>query len=405
MTSRLLIVGLALASLLSACSSSDTNNPTPAPSTQGKYLILSNDATSQTGAGYLSTYTDMPTGTISNINTTSLQSQGTYGALVYLNNWFFKSANAANEAGIQKYSIGSDGKLKDEGFIKTAANSRYYIVSATEGYYYDGDLGKLKIQKFNPTTMQRTGEIDLTANLTKAGIPYITAGQHVIAAHNGKLFVDIYYSDNASSIGFLDYKYTSSYMAVVDIATGKYEKTIEMPNVPGGIGFLSPNPMWVKAADGTMYFCCLGNLGAVSSKIIRIKPGTTEFDQTWSLNMDDYKKGSVFVNVYVKDNTLYTHVSTEAIKADFSNLYNEIWEYYGIDLTTKQATKIAGINTPVLFTGHSRSITEVGGKLYFRVVNSAQKLNGYYVLDGGTAKSVFNLTAGGNAQDFQFVPQ
>ncbi len=404
MNHRRLLAGLTLLTLLTACSKNDSSTPSPTPATQGRYLIMSNDFNSQTGAGYLTTYPSLPTGTISNIAANSLQSQGTFGTLTYLNNWVFKSSNVANETGIQKFSIGVDGRLKDEGFIKSADN-RYYIVSATEGYYWDSDLGRLKIQKFNPTTMQRTGEIDLTANLTKAGEAYISAGQHVIAAHNGKLFVSIYYGKSATSIGFLDYKYDTAYMAVVDVATGKYEKTIQMPNVSGGIGYLASNPMWTKAADGTMYFCCLGNVGAVSSKIIRIKAGTTDFDQTWSLNMDDYRKGSSFVNVYVKGNALYAHVSTEAIKADYSNLYNEIWEYYAIDLTTKQATKVGGINTPVLFTGDSHSIIEINNQLYFRVINSAQKLNGYYVLDGTTTKPAFNLSAGGNAQDFQFIPQ
>lgn len=405
MKNTLFAAGLGLLTLLSACSKNGSDSPTP--TAQGRYLVMSNDATSQTGAGYLATYADLPSGSISTVGSTALQSQGTGNTLQYFNNWVFKGSNSASEAGVQKYTVGTDGRLQDQGFIKASSSGFFTssVVSATEGYYTDDNLGKLKIQKFNPTTMQRTGELDLTASLTQAGTAYATVGRHVLAAVGGKLFADVYYSDNAQSIGLLDYKGTTAYLAVIDLATGKYEKTISLASVVGNIGLGFERPAWTAAADGTLYICTLGSLGSGDSKVVRVKAGTTEFDQTWSLSMDTYKQGSAFVTICVKDNTLYTQISTEAIKPDFSNLYNEIWEYYGIDLTTKQAAKVPGIGTPVLFTGHSRSFSDINGKLYFRVINSAQKLNGYYVLDGGTAKPAFSLSAGGNAQDFQFVPQ
>ena len=405
MKNTLFAAGFGLLTLLASCSKN--NSDSPAPAAQGRYLVLSNDAISQTGAGYLSTTAELPSGTVSTVGAGSLQSQGTGSALQVFNNWVFKKSNSANEAGIQKLTVGTDGRLQDQGFIKASSSgfSTFAVVSATQGFYSDDNLGKLKLQLFNPTTMQRTGELDLAANLAQTGTPYATVGRHVLAATGGKLFADVYYSDNPQSIGLLDYKGTTAYLAVIDLATGKYEKTISLPNVVGNIGLGFENPAWTTAADGTLYICTLGSLGVGGSKVVRVKPGTNDFDTTWSLDMNTYRPGSAFVSIYVKDNTLYTQISTEAIKSDFSNLYNEIWELHSIDLTSKQATKVPGINTPVLFSGHAHATREVNGKLYFRVIKSTQNLNGYYVLDGGTAKPAFGLSAGGNAQDFLFIPQ
>lgn len=380
--------------LVSGCSKDDAT-----PGNKGKYIIMTQDPISSTAAGYVSTYANLPSGTFSNISGNSTQALGTAGELTPFGQWIFKASNSAGETGIQKYSISTEGKLKDEGFI-TSHDNRFYIISETEGYYWDSDLGRLKIQKFNPSTMQRTGEIDLTSKLNKSGESYITAGQHVIAVHNGKLYADIYYGTSASSIGFADMKYDTVYMAVVDLSTSAYVKTIKLPGIKGGIGFLSDNPFWTKASDGTMYFSCLGNVGSAASKIIRIKNGESDFDKNWALNISDYQAGSSFVNIYVKDNKLYTQVSTEAIKSDFSNLYNEMWEYYAIDLNTKAATKVEGIGTPVLFTGHSRSISEIDGKIYLRVINSKSGTNGYYVLSGNHTTEAFKISEGGNVQDF-----
>ncbi len=60
-----LILGLALMIVATACSKTDSNTPTP--TAQGRYLVMSNDAASSTGAGYLSAYADVPRGTISNV--------------------------------------------------------------------------------------------------------------------------------------------------------------------------------------------------------------------------------------------------------------------------------------------------------------------------------------------------
>ena len=70
--------------------------------------------------------------------------------------WFFNRTNAAGETGLQKYSLNTDGSLKNEGFI--AGSTQYLVVNETTGYYLDETRGLLKLQKFNPTTMLRTGK-------------------------------------------------------------------------------------------------------------------------------------------------------------------------------------------------------------------------------------------------------
>ena len=44
---------------------------------------------------------------------------------------------------------------------------------------------------------------------------------------------------------------------------------------------------------------------------------------------------------------------------------------------------------------NEQAITEIDGKIYFWVRNKEQKVDGYYVLEGTTAKQVFNVNHDG----------
>ena len=88
--------------------------------------------------------------------------------------------------------MNDDGSLKDEGFISTGTYTQYLVVDETHGYYLDADRSTLNLQKFNPSTMAGTGEVDLTS-LAKTEVDGITVerqviGQHTLAAKEGTQF-------------------------------------------------------------------------------------------------------------------------------------------------------------------------------------------------------------------------
>src|SRR5690606_169222 len=105
---------------------------------------------------------------------------------------------------------------------------------------------------------------------------------------------------------------------------------------------------------------------------------------------------STFATALVKDGKLYTEFSSEPLAPDFSNLSSIIWEYYVIDLATKERTKINGMPKAFHAWGSDQAITEIDGKIYFWVSNPGEGVEGYYVLgENNTATQIFNVTDGG----------
>jgi len=387
-----LIAGI---SIFSSCKKDSNKNDGDKGSSENKYVLMTTAGPfgSSLQGGYFGTFANLPAGNISNISANSLQIKNAFGFRAY-GKWFFNQYNTAGDAGLQKYTVGEGGKINDAGFIKNAQPS-YFIMNETQGFYLDPERGLLKIQTFNPTTMLRTGEIDLSS-LKKAGVEYQVIGKHTLVAKEGKLYAGITYGTIARQ-GYGDDIYNYVEFAVIDIVTGKLEKTIKYDGLKS-IGWgSSGNKMWTLGDDGALYFYAtdLGN-AFQNSSIIRIKKGETDFDHSWVLRSNDYTQKSTFATALVKGGKLYTQFASEPLAADFSNLQQLIWEYYVIDMATGARTKITGMPKVFYAWGSNDAITEIDGKIYFWASNSTEKIEGYYVLgENNTAKQVFNVTDGG----------
>lgn len=394
----LLIRSLLLAFTLAffGCSSDDDNgDPAPTPENSRFVIMTSSDRTF--GGGYFSTTDGLPSGTLPSTNAKSLQIAKAFGFRSF-GKWVFNRSNAAGDEGLQKYTVNADGSLKDEGFI--AGATQYLVVNETSGYYLDETRGTLKIQKFNPTTMLRTGEIDLSV-VKKEGVEYQVVGKHTIAAKEGKLFLSITYGKTATA-GYGDDVFNSISIAVVDIATDKYEKTITYDGLKG-IGWgSSGNKMWSIGDDGALYLYNTGlNVAFTTTNILRIKKGETDFDKTWKFSTDQLQAGNSLAIALVKGGKLYFEMVSAPLKPDFSNLSaNPIFDFYTYDMTTEQVTKIAGLPQHEYVYANEQSITEIDGKVYLWVKNQSQNIDGYYVVDADKATQVFNIQHQGAIQGF-----
>jgi hypothetical protein len=212
---------------------------------------------------------------------------------------------------------------------------------------------------------------------------------------DGKLFVDIHYSDNASNPLAND-KYDTAFAAVIDIATDKLEKVIRRPGMRG-LGYVNL-PMWDIDEKGDAYIISLGNFIISApddrdSKIIRIPKGSTDFDQNWSINMNDYQRGGFFTVLRVRNGKLLTFYPSEPITVNFSNFLNDVYHYHVIDINTKVSTPVAGVPAHN-FKTQCRPV-EIDGKVYVPVSNS--DMSGFYEIDGTTGKEAFRVGAGGIA--------
>jgi len=200
---------------------------------------------------------------------------------------------------------------------------------------------------------------------------------------------------------------------VVDLATDKYEKTIKYDGLKS-IGWgSSGNKMWSIGDDGALYLYStgLGNSAFSNPSIIRIKKGETDFDKTWVFSTKALKAGNSIATALVKGGKLYFEMATVPLKTDYSNLTASIFEYYTYDMTSKQVTKIEGMPLHDYAYANEQAITEIDGKVYLWVRNGTVTTSGtttvttvnedgYYVVDGNKATSVFKVAHDGSIQGF-----
>ncbi len=394
--------------LLTGC---DKNDNPPAELKNEKYVMITMSENSLTKPGYASAFNDKPTGSVSNIKTGTLQGMGMGGWRPY-KNWLFKMFNtAANEKGIERLNVATDGTITSGTFLKTGStqngSGNFVIQNETSGFYWDADK-PFMIQKFNPTTVSRTGEMDFESIIKKtdAGITNQSIGQHFLAIKGGKLFADVHYGKQTASAqwGMFDDFFSYISIAVIDIATGTYEKTITYANT-GGITYINDNEMFSFDTNGDLYIVTQGRsaIGG-KSKILRIKAAATEFD-TWELDMDEIKNVATtpgnykFVTIYANNGKLYTTIPTVSLTGGQTGNINfaEIWEFYSIDATTKTRTKIDGIPA-VTNPGAAYGTQKLDDKIVFRVNAPSKTINGYYELNaaGTGATSLFNVSEGGS---------
>lgn len=390
---------LSAAIVFSSCSK---NNDTPTDNgngnqTKSTYVLFTNEADLGT-AGYMTTYSAMPTGNLTNITTNTLQMKTAFGFTKY-GKWIFNRSSISGEAGIQKLEVGTDGKINSTGFLANGA--MFDIVNPTTGYYRDPVKGAMLLQIFNPTTMQRTGEIDLSS-LKMDGAAYQAVGQHIIASKEGKLYVGITYGTIQAG-GYGDDIVDYIKMAVIDIATNKLEKTIQYNGLKSLGWGASANKMWTLGDDGALYFYYTGfNEGITNSSIIRIKKGETDFDKNWILKADSYQQHSSIGTALVKNGKIYVQIPSVPLLSNFSNLGTPIWDYYAIDVNTLAKTKITGIPATRYAHSNEQCITTIDGKIYLWIANSVTKENGYYLLNesNNTASFGFSVKDGGLVSGF-----
>jgi hypothetical protein len=387
------VIFFAVMAFLLACNNKSDNDSNAG----NNYILLTNEADLGT-PGYMAARATMPQGSLSNIGSTSLQVAEAFGFTKY-KKWIFTRSNVAGQAGIQRFSVGADGKISDAGFI--ADGQMFHIVDDNTGYYLDEKRGTMLLQRFNPSSMQRVGQIDLSS-LSMTGVEYQVVGKHILASKEGKLFVSVTYGTTIAQ-GYGDDVVNYVKMAVIDIATNTLEKTIQYNGLKGLGWGSSANKFWTLGDDGALYFYYSGfNEGITNSSIIRIKKGETDFDKNWILKADDLQNHSTIANALVKNGTIYIQLPSVELKPDFSNLADPMWDYYAVNVTTLKATKITGMPHTRYVHSNEQGIVQVDGKIYLWMANATTKENGYYLLNesNNTASSAFNVTDGGLVSGF-----
>ncbi|MEC3880534.1 hypothetical protein [Parapedobacter sp. 10938] len=408
------------AALFTSCAKDD---PAPDQDSDTKYVLITlADRVSGNKAGFISSFDEMPTGTISNATAGSLEGQGMGGWRTYGNNIYKMFRTADYVQGIEKINVAADGTVTSGAFISSkdqAAAAKYFgtgnfvIQDDNLGYYWDA-AEPYNIQKFNPTTMVNTGSMDFEEEVKEmelSEVSFAAIGQKFLAIKNGKLFANLTYAKNTESqIGFFDDFYTDVYIAVIDLASGTWEKRIKIEDT-GSIAYINENHMYDFDDNGDLYIVTQGThakgLGG-KSKIARIKANETDIDKTWEMNFSEFRSvdNGKFVNVFAKNGRLIVTLNTETLAGGPTGNINsaDIWEFYSVDIDNPtQYNKIEGI--PVgTNPGAAMLASEVDGKVFLRG-SSINSGNGYYVYDFATnsAELAFSVDVGGAVSGFHKI--
>lgn len=395
------LMSLLLIALIVSCSSDDSGKDTPIEeAVNGRYLVMSATATVATGDAYLTLYDTIPSGDIENVGTNATQ-VNSYGRFAVIDNkWAFKKSKFTGETGLVRYSLGSDGALVTDGFISASASPNYFIVDETTGFYSDANLGALAVQTFNPTTMARTGDIDVSAIFTESDLTNfdIEVGSSTLVASGGKLYANVKYT--LTDVAAENVKEPHFTMVVIDIATSTAEKLIVHQGevYDQGHAGITEYPALLVTEDGTIYmashalFATDDNGNVPKSCVFRINGGETDFDQDWLLTGTDILgDGQMVWSIAYANNKLYVDCSDDAVAADYSNLMSTMYNVYAVNPETKESTKITGV--PATIFGHADgNFFDVNGDVYIQVKNDTEGSGYYKINTDNTATNVFNIT-------------
>jgi len=324
----------------------------------------------------------------------------------------YKVNNAANAQGILKMSLNAAGNVVEDKFLpslSTAYITNYLVVSATEGYYWDDVRGGLKVQKFNPTTMERTGEIDFSS--LSEGLPNESAGQLILAKRDDKLYVDLLLGTKLTGDWQVSPKTKEVAIAVYDLTNNKILNVTKFAGTTN-LGVFIDHVLWgLDEKTKDLYFVAVGDMKRqptdASSKILRIKSGETQFDPTFSIDIKSYQFPAEFNRLFVYDSKIYTTIPSRGVSyyggAQHGVTYrSDVWYWSQIDATTKKATRL---NIPAdSFYGTQNPFLH-NGEIYFLSNNTTEAYSGVNQLNPATGviKETFHLKGSGRLNGFNII--
>ena len=318
---RSVLAGIAACMLLFSCSSNDDNNNTDNGNNddtlpKNETWIIYNGSANWSGGIYA--LKDNKSREINLSGLPFLQVTSSLGGSV-LDKTLFKVNDVSNaKQGINKMGLDATGKVVDQGFLPSQSNAyetNYLVAGPTEGYYWDKVRGGLKLQKFNPTTMERTGEIDFSS--LSEGQPLESIGQLIIAKRENKLYLDLLLGNKAAGNWQVTPVVKEVAIAVYDLTTNKIENVTKMGGTTN-LGVFIDHVLWsLDAVTGDLYFASVGDMKTqpsdYSSKILRIKKGEVNFDTTFVLDMKTYQFPAEFNRLFAHNGKIYTTIPSRAV--------------------------------------------------------------------------------------------
>lgn len=292
-----------------------------------------------------------------------------------------------NKAEMRHYVYDANHTLQLRGTMALPAGAgaaNVCKVSDAKAYVTFQNTGQIWV--FNPTTMTKTGEIDLNALAQKD----MRVAPAAMVARDGLLFVGL----NQFDAKWMPTAKQAD-MAVIDTQTDKVSKKIS--DTRHELSFatrpIDPHSIFVDA-HGDIYVNCVGSFGykpGFDGGLLRIRKGQTDFDPDYAINYRTTKvegfNGSIdYVGTMRlgSDGRLYVMAANYALDPNNKNPYlAKVMFPAVIDLNRRTIRKIDGIPYS---NGHAVAIGEQGGKVYFG--SSSDDAYGFYAYDLKQQKTV-----------------
>jgi hypothetical protein len=412
---RSVLAGIAACMLLFSCSSNDDNN-TPDNGNNDDTLpknetwIIYNGAANWSGGVYA--LKDNKSREINLSGLPFLQVTSSLGGRTFEKSLFKVNDVSNAKQGINKMGLDAAGKVVDQGFLPSLSNAyetNFLIASATEGYYWDRVRGGLKLQTFNPATMERTGEIDFTS--LSQGQPLESIGQLIIAKRDNKLYLDLLLGDKASGNWQVTPVVKEVAIAVYDLTAKKIENVTKMGNTTN-LGVFIDHVLWsLDEVTGDLYFASVGDMKTqpsdYSSKILRIKKGEVNFDTMFAIDMKSYQFPAEFNRLFAYNNKIYTTIPSRAVSYYGGGQHgvryrDDVWFWNEIDVTTKKATRL---NIPPDNFYTTQNPFYHNGDIYFLSNSTTDGFSGVNQYNPVTKeiKETFRLKESGRIQGFNII--
>ncbi|HEY9560372.1 MAG TPA: hypothetical protein VIR29_06245 [Anseongella sp.] len=406
-----MVVGLSALVLLGSCKKDEDNDPIPAGSDlpANETWIIYNANADWSGGIYA--LKDNKAREINLSGIPFFQVSSSLGGRV-LGKTLYKVNSASNAQGVLKLNLNSEGDVVEDKFLpslSTSYISNYLVVSPTEGYYWDDVRGGLKVQKFNPTTMERTGEIDFSS--LSEGLPDESAGQLILAKRDDKLYVDLLLGTKLAGDWQVSPENKEVAIAVYDLTK---DEIINVTKFAGttNLGVFIDHVLWsLDEKTNDLYFAAVGDMkrqpSEYASKILRIKDGETDFDQNFSIDIEDYQFPAEFNRLFVYDSKIYTTIPSRAVSYYGGTQHgvsyrSDVWYWSEIDATTKKAKRL---NIPADSFYGTQNPFQHNGEIYFLSNNTTEEYSGVHQYDPatGVVKETFRLKESGRLNGFNII--
>ena len=337
----------------------DNNNGDPE---EGKpTIIVSVDMQPQADMGYIIPLKDLNAGTLSFSNAHEVK---TNPYLMSYKDWVFYVPGTSDGV-IIKYSRQENGTLKQEGKLQIASASPFCasIAFVSDSKAYASATNDNKIVIFNPTTMQKNGEINLAK--PEWGIGGSSTPNPIgLLLRDGKLYVGCGQFDQ------MPISKPGAYVLIIDEATDTPQKMIQDNRLSSASIF--DCGMFIDE-NGDIYVTCWGSYGYVPTQkfgLLRIKKGSEEFDPDYCFNMSDMNITGVeggklqysITNFYAGNGELYVIGYCPAFSSPSPDYINDKTNYaLKADLyqCTMEALPLPRTN------GYSCAINKVGNDILF----------------------------------------